>query len=82
MTTKTWNNIQSQIKDLIINAFSPKKNKTISLTSICVCIVFKLLLLLVVYMYEKESVLNAFSCFIFALFYLSLITKGVWLFDH
>ena len=27
MTTKTWNNIQSQIKDLIINAFSPKKIK-------------------------------------------------------
>ena len=68
MTTKTWNNIQRQIKGPIINAFSPKKSETISLTSLCFCIIFMFLLLLVVYMCGKESVLTAFSCSIFTLF--------------
>ena len=27
MATKTWNNIQSQIKDHVINTFSPNKLK-------------------------------------------------------
>ena len=27
MVTKTWNNIQSQIKDFMINTFSPNKLK-------------------------------------------------------
>ena len=80
MTAKTWNNIQ--FKDPMINAFSPKNPETISLTSICLCIIIKLLFFLVVYICGKESVLTAFSCFIFTLFYLALVTKDVWLFDY
>ena len=34
MATKTWNNTQSQIKDPMINTFSPNKLKIFSLTSI------------------------------------------------
>ena len=67
MATKTWNNIQSQIEDPMINTFSPSKLKMqgfITSSGIQVWII---------------SVLAVFFTFIFDL---AITAKSFWLFDY
>ena len=56
IATKTWNNITSQIKDPMINIFSPNTLTCFfSLISIRIFIKSKVLLLLVAYKYGKNQ---------------------------